>query len=128
MGSPNVTASGRAAARRASSAAAQETLGSEKPWVRIELAADGVLRVSDSGRGGPLVSAGLDTAQIFERGTTSKEDEKGFGRGIGLALVRQAVVRSGGSIAVLQGEDGNRMTFEVRLPSTATPIRAGRDS
>ncbi|ONI63859.1 hypothetical protein ALI44B_04310 [Leifsonia sp. ALI-44-B] len=116
------------AAAGSTAAAGTEEFRPEKPWVRIELAADGVLRVSDSGRGRPLVEAGLDTAQIFERGTTSKEDEKGFGRGIGLALVRQAVVRSGGSIAVLQGEDGHRMTFEVRLPLAVSAAQTGRES
>ena len=132
-----VAAAGSAAATTSTSistpttmetATATEQCRPEKPWVRIELAADGVLRVSDSGRGRPLAGAGLDTAQIFERGTTSKEDEKGFGRGIGLALVRQAVVRSGGSIAVLQGEDGHRMTFEVRLPLAVSAAQTGRQS
>lgn len=125
-----MAAAGSTAAAPTTAATATATAPSrpEKPWVRVELAADGALRVSDSGRGRPLVVAGLDAAEMFERGTTSKDDEKGFGRGIGLALVRQAVVRSGGSIAVLHGEDGDRMTFEVRLPLAGSSTQTGRDS
>lgn len=124
----DAAASSGVAATASTAAGGTERYRPEKPWVRIELAADGVLRVSDSGRGRHLVAGGLDTTQMFERGATSKDDAEGFGRGIGLALVRQAVTRSHGTIVVLRGEHGDRLTFEVRLPLAATQTRAERDA
>ncbi|GAA2844050.1 sensor histidine kinase [Nonomuraea rubra] len=58
-----------------------------------------LIRVSDNG-------PGLTGTEAFERGWTTKGD----GRGLGLALVGQAVRRLGGTIEV----DGS--TFTVRLP------------
>jgi sensor histidine kinase regulating citrate/malate metabolism len=54
------------------------------------------LRIADSG---PGVGAG-EVQRVFERGYTTKPTDRVLGRGIGLALVDQAVHRYGGSIEV----------------------------
>ncbi|MFG3202998.1 ATP-binding protein [Streptomyces sp. NPDC048192] len=78
-------------------------------------AADGevVLRVSDSGPGLDPAHAGL----VFQRGFSTKPAGPG-GRGLGLALVRQAVTRHEGVLTVAESdEDGEGgAVFEVRLP------------
>ena len=59
---------------------------------------------------------------IFEQGFSTKETPEGgtvCGRGIGLALVRQAVNRLGGSIAVLPGP-GACFTVELPVPEHGT--------
>ncbi|MDI5913104.1 MULTISPECIES: sensor histidine kinase [Streptomyces] len=69
-----------------------------------------VLRVSDTG-------AGVDPAHaeaVFERGFSTKPAGPG-GRGLGLALVRQAVNRCKGTLTVTEAEGGGA-EFEVRLP------------
>ncbi|WP_423923882.1 sensor histidine kinase [Frigoribacterium sp. 2-23] len=76
------------------------------------------LEVSDTG-------PGLDDVErAFDRGFSTKAAVPG-GRGIGLALVRQAVARAGGSIDVDTGSHGT--TFSVTLPTagraTATASR-----
>ena len=73
-------------------------------WVRLEagvLTVDGVeeleLAVADSGPGlGPDAAA-----HAFDRGWTTKKTDRPMGRGVGLALVAQAVHRLGGAIAVV---------------------------
>ncbi|MEU2928839.1 sensor histidine kinase [Streptomyces sp. NPDC007251] len=78
-------------------------------------ASDGevVLRVSDTGPGLDPAHAGL----VFQRGFSTKPAGPG-GRGLGLALVRQAVTRHEGVLTVAEsGEDGEGgAVFEVRLP------------
>ena len=64
-----------------------------------------LLRVEDTG---PGLAAG---EVAFDRGWSTKAD----GRGLGLALVRQAVRRGGGTIEVSRGERG--AVFSVRLPT-----------
>jgi sensor histidine kinase regulating citrate/malate metabolism len=95
-------------------------------WVRLEagtVTADGVeeleIVVADSGPGlGPDAAA-----HAFERGWTTKPTDRPLGRGIGLALVAQAVHRSGGSIDVVN-EVG--AVFTVRLPRRGVaPAPAG---
>ncbi|MEV7995743.1 sensor histidine kinase [Streptomyces sp. NPDC086077] len=74
--------------------------------------ADGelVLRVADTGEGVDPEHA----ERVFQRGFTTKPSGPG-GRGLGLALVRQAVHRHGGTLAVAGAGDGGA-EFEVRLP------------
>ncbi len=69
-----------------------------------------VLRVSDTG-------AGVDPAlaeAVFQRGFTTKPSGPG-GRGLGLALVRQAATRHQGALSVAEADSGGAV-FEVRLP------------
>lgn len=78
-------------------------------------AADGelLLRVADNG---PGVAA--DAAQeIFQRGWSTKQSAAG--RGLGLALVQQAVRRNGGAVTLDRAPEGGAR-FTVRLP-----LRAG---
>jgi len=78
-----------------------------------EAGADGsalVLRVADTG-------SGVDPAHaeaVFRRGFSTKPAGPG-GRGLGLALVRQAVNRHEGTLTVAEAEGGGAV-FEVRLP------------
>ncbi|MET8812062.1 sensor histidine kinase [Streptomyces sp. NPDC004549] len=74
-----------------------------------------VLKVSDTGPGVDPAHAGL----VFQRGWSTKPaGPGGRGRGLGLALVRQAVTRLGGTLTVTEGEEGGAV-FEVRLPLRA---------
>jgi two-component system CitB family sensor kinase len=88
-------------------------------WVSLTLrrtARDELLvRVQDSGPGIP--PGHVD--DLFRAGWTTKPDVRLGGRGLGLALVRRAVQRLGGSIDVRN--DGGAV-FEVRLP---VPQRTG---
>ncbi|WP_055530770.1 sensor histidine kinase [Streptomyces graminilatus] len=69
-----------------------------------------VLRVSDTGTGvNPA-----HTEAVFQRGFTTKPAGPG-GRGLGLALVRQAVARHDGTLTVSEAAGGGA-EFEVRLP------------
>ncbi|WP_369190260.1 ATP-binding protein [Streptomyces sp. R08] len=78
-----------------------------------ESATDGsalLLRVADTG-------SGVDPAHaeaVFQRGFSTKPAGPG-GRGLGLALVRQAVNRHEGTLTVAEAEGGGAV-FEVRLP------------
>lgn len=66
-----------------------------------------LLRVADTGAGiGPD-----DADEVFRRGWTTH----GTGRGLGLALVRQAVHRNGGEVT-LDRAPGGGAEFTVRLP------------
>ncbi|MEU5411684.1 sensor histidine kinase [Streptomyces clavifer] len=66
-----------------------------------------LLRVADTGGGiGPD-----DADEVFRRGWTTH----GTGRGLGLALVRQAVHRNGGTVTLNRGPVGGA-EFTVRLP------------
>ncbi|MFC5955496.1 ATP-binding protein [Streptomyces pratens] len=72
-----------------------------------------ILRVSDTGPG-----VDPDHAEaVFQRGFTTKPSGPG-GRGLGLALVRQAVDRHGGTLTVTS-EEGGGARFEARLPLRA---------
>lgn len=73
-----------------------------------------LLRVADTG-------AGVDpdvAAEVFHRGWSTH----GAGRGLGLALVQQAVHRAGGTVALSGGPDGGA-EFTVRLPLAPSPTR-----
>ncbi|MFB4300573.1 ATP-binding protein [Actinomadura sp. NTSP31] len=81
---------------------------------RVEVSArteDGelVIEVADTGRGVPPE----DVPEMFRRGWSTKAGGPGAGRGLGLALVGQAVRRHGGTIDVRH--DGGAV-FTVRLP------------
>ncbi|WP_031089753.1 sensor histidine kinase, partial [Streptomyces sp. NRRL WC-3549] len=65
-----------------------------------------LLRVADSGAG----IAPDDADEVFRRGWTTR----GTGRGLGLALVRQAAHRNGGTVALDRSEEGGAR-FTVRL-------------
>ncbi|MGW0335282.1 ATP-binding protein [Streptomyces sp. NPDC003011] len=69
-----------------------------------------VLRVSDTGAG----VAPAHTEMVFQRGFSTKPSGPG-GRGLGLALVRQAANRHEGSLTVAEADEGGAR-FEVRLP------------
>jgi signal transduction histidine kinase len=69
-----------------------------------------VLRVSDTGPGVDPEHA----EAVFQRGFSTKPAGPG-GRGLGLALVRQAVQRHEGTLSVSEA-DGGGAQFEVRLP------------
>lgn len=77
-----------------------------------------LLRVSDSGAGiGPE-----EADEVFRRGWSTH----GAGRGLGLALVRQAALRNGGSVELDRAPEGGAR-FTVRLPlrdRTATEVTA----
>ncbi|MEU9593037.1 ATP-binding protein [Streptomyces sp. NPDC048219] len=73
-----------------------------------------VLRVSDTGAGVDPAHAGL----LFQRGFSTKPAGPG-GRGLGLALVHQAVHRHGGTLTVTEA-DGGGARFEARLPLDGT--------
>jgi two-component system CitB family sensor kinase len=82
---------------------------------RVEVAAgleggELVIQVSDSGPG--LDPEHLEVA--FRRGWSTKTDDRLIGRGLGLALVGQAVHRQGGTVRVTR--DGGAV-FTVRVPA-----------
>ncbi|MGW7263426.1 sensor histidine kinase [Streptomyces sp. NPDC054842] len=69
-----------------------------------------VLRVADTGAG----VAPAHAEAVFERGWSTKPAGPG-GRGLGLALVRQAVSRHEGTLTVTEAAGGGA-EFEVRMP------------
>ena len=89
--------------------------GGEPRWVRLDgvLDDDGglVLAVADSGPG----LADEDVERAFTSGWSTKPHD-GYGRGLGLALVRRAVHRYGGTVTVARSEAGGA-EFRVRLPA-----------
>jgi two-component system, CitB family, sensor kinase len=98
-------------------------LGARRPaWVELALLEDGgTLHVSvvDSGDGVP---EGLGE-RIFASGVSTREGE---GRGLGLALARQAARRLGGELRLVRGAaEGHGAVVEARLPSAlAHPVAA----
>ncbi|SDK90670.1 Sensor histidine kinase regulating citrate/malate metabolism [Glycomyces sambucus] len=90
--------------------AAVEGAAARSPRVEVTVRTEAgglFVRVADSG---PGVEADAD---IFRRGWSTKPG--GEGRGLGLALVGQAVRRNGGTVAVANGGGGGAV-FTVRLP------------
>ncbi|MDI9886358.1 ATP-binding protein, partial [Streptomyces sp. HNM0645] len=91
-------------------AAAHARTAVARPRVVVTARADDnelVLRVSDTGPGlGPG-----DTESVFERGWSTR----GPGRGLGLALVRQAAHRGRGTVEAARSPYGGA-EFTVRLP------------
>jgi two-component system CitB family sensor kinase len=79
---------------------------------------DLVLRVSDSGTGlGPA-----DVERAFQRGWSTKSDDRLIGRGLGLALVGQAVHRYAGRIDVTS-VGGAVFTVTLPLPAGTARLR-----
>lgn len=107
--------------------AAQGSVGARVTVTAIADAEGLVLRVVDTG-------TGVDPAHaeaVFQRGWSTKPAGPA-GRGLGLALVRQAVARHDGTLTVTQAPGGGA-SFEVRLPlPTAgrgrTKVHAGPES
>lgn len=81
-----------------------------------------VLRVADTGDGVDPEHA----ERVFQRGFTTKPSGPG-GRGLGLALVRQAVHRHGGTLSVAGSGDGGA-EFAVRLPLSEEALAGGGSS
>ncbi|QLJ04855.1 sensor histidine kinase [Streptomyces sp. NEAU-sy36] len=82
-------------------------------------AAELVLRVTDTGPGVDPGHADL----VFQRGFSTKPAGPG-GRGLGLALVRQAVTRHEGTLTVTGASPDGGAVFEVRLPLRPAPALA----
>ncbi|MFI5974252.1 ATP-binding protein [Streptomyces sp. NPDC051452] len=98
--------------------AAQGSAGARVTVTAQASRAELVLRVTDTGPGVDPAHADL----VFQRGFSTKPAGPG-GRGLGLALVRQAVTRHEGTLTVAEsGADGQGgAVFEARLPlRTAT--------
>ncbi|MGY4928629.1 sensor histidine kinase [Streptomyces sp. 900105755] len=94
--------------------AAQGAVGARVTVTAYAEEAELVMRVTDTG-------AGVDPAHaelVFQRGFSTKPAGPG-GRGLGLALVRQAVVRLDGTLTVTEAPEGGAV-FEVRLPLRAS--------
>ncbi|WP_427017129.1 sensor histidine kinase [Pseudarthrobacter sp. P1] len=93
--------------------------GTEPRWVEVSMDATAdevVLQVADSG-------AGIDAAaaqRLLRMGYTTKGSD-GYGRGIGLALVQQAVQRLGGTLSVRSNPGA---VFTVVLPAGPAPAEA----
>ncbi|MBD8044916.1 PAS domain-containing protein [Arthrobacter sp. Sa2BUA2] len=96
--------------------------GLPSPWVAVQLAVVGEgdgrglqISVQDSGPGVPRAAR----EEIFEQGFSTKDTGQPFsagaGRGFGLPLVRQAVLRLGGTLA-LDSAEGGGARFTVRIP------------
>ncbi|KND39626.1 sensor histidine kinase [Streptomyces acidiscabies] len=98
--------------------AAQGSVGARVSVTAYTTDTELVLSVSDTGTG---VSPG-DTEKVFERGFTTKPSGPG-GRGLGLALVRQAVHRHDGTLTVSAAEGGGA-EFVARLP-LRVPVSGG---
>lgn len=109
-----------AATARARTGATSRELGQR--WVAVYLGSDDdgaiVMQVSDSGDGVPDDAREL----AFEQGWTTKEHGVA-GRGFGLALVRQAVERLGGTIELGQ-ELGAVVTIVLPRPAIEPPADA----
>ncbi|WP_433605810.1 ATP-binding protein [Dactylosporangium sp. CA-139114] len=96
--------------------------GARRPaWVDVALLEDGTtlhISVVDSGDGVPPGLAG----RIFDSGVSTNGED---GRGIGLALARQAARRLGGDVRLAGAvHDDHGAVFEARLPAALQP--AGR--
>jgi signal transduction histidine kinase len=90
---------------------------------RVEVAARvdqswAVIRVSDDGTG----IAPKDRERVFER-FTRLDDARGRnsgGAGLGLAIVRELVIRAGGTVAFIAVEPPWSTRAELRLPAAGT--------
>ncbi|MBT2439733.1 sensor histidine kinase [Streptomyces sp. ISL-36] len=95
--------------------AVEAASGTLHPRVTVTaLARDGelLIRVGDTGPGVDEE----DADAVFERGWSTH----GAGRGLGLALVRQATARASGTVTLARSPEGGA-EFTVRLPLTSAP-------
>ncbi|MGW3117524.1 ATP-binding protein [Streptomyces sp. NPDC001107] len=103
--------------------AAQGSIGARVTVTAYAEGTELVMRVADTGTGVDPAHAEL----VFQRGFSTKPSGPG-GRGLGLALVRQAVTRQEGTLTVAEGTEGGAggAVFEVRLPldTGASPAEA----
>ncbi|MFD0309240.1 ATP-binding protein [Streptomyces sp. NPDC127119] len=102
--------------------AAQGSVGARVTVTALADTTGLVLRVTDTG-------AGVDPAhaeEVFQRGWSTKPSGPG-GRGLGLALVRQAVSRHDGTLTVTQAPGGGA-SFEARLPLPPHPPEGPRET
>ncbi|MFI6489776.1 ATP-binding protein [Streptomyces sp. NPDC050564] len=99
--------------------AAQGTIGARVTVTAFTDESVLVLRVADTGAGVHPAHA----EQVFQRGWSTKPAGPG-GRGLGLALVRQAVTRHKGRLTVREAAGGGA-EFEVRLPLPTVSSASG---
>ncbi|MFD4568092.1 ATP-binding protein [Streptomyces sp. NPDC058467] len=100
--------------------AAQGTVGARVTVTAFTDKSVLVLRVADTGAGVHPAHA----EQVFQRGWSTKPAGPA-GRGLGLALVRQAVARHEGTLTVREAAGGGA-EFEVRLPLRT--VRSAQDA
>lgn len=89
--------------------------GTPGSTVAVALRAQGdglALTVRDDGPG----IAAAERAQVFERFHRGA-DPRASGAGLGLAIVRQAAARLGGSVEIVDGLQGRGVGLRVRLPA-----------
>lgn len=98
--------------------AAQGSVGARVTVTALADESGLVLRVSDTGDGVDPAH----TEAVFQRGWSTKPSGPG-GRGLGLALVRQAVSRHDGTLTVADAAGGGA-SFEARLPLPGTEAEA----
>ncbi|MFD7235519.1 ATP-binding protein [Streptomyces syringium] len=112
-------APGADAATAAQAALSRPGRSGHRPQVTVTVRADGgelLLRVGDTG---PGVAAEV-VDEVFRRGWSTKSPGPApHGRGLGLALVRQAARRNGGTVTVGESPAGGA-EFTVRLPLLVT--------
>ncbi|MFJ6948440.1 ATP-binding protein [Streptomyces wuyuanensis] len=115
-GAPPAAARDAAAGEGSPPAATHARAAGARPRVVVTARADEdelVLRVSDTGPG----LGAEDAEAAFQRGWSTR----GPGRGLGLALVRQAAHRGRGTVETAQGPYGGA-EFTVRLPLSTTEV------
>jgi two-component system, CitB family, sensor kinase len=91
-------------------------LGGHRPArVEVELLGDGAdlhVSVADSGEGVP---DGM-REEVFREGVSTREEEAGRPRGLGLALARHAARARGGDVTIAESGDDGGAVFVARLP------------
>jgi signal transduction histidine kinase len=87
-----------------------------KTRILVELLPAGVLRVSDNGPGISSTDKHLVFERFFRRSTAATDIE---GAGLGLAIVREFALKSGGTVQV-EDTPGGGTTFVLALPLSKT--------
>ena len=82
---------------------------------------DGVLEVSDDGRG--IAPESIDRVfELFYQGDSTVDRSSGGGLGIGLTLVRRLAELHGGTVTAQSAGRNKGASFRVRLPATAAAV------